>query len=77
MYFNHPGVLDNQWVAYPGAWAGWLSSTGMCSGIVDGVAECENPDQTTTLGAGWSGCAVCSNLYVQEYRTIVVLIFSG
>ena len=30
----------------------------MCSGIVDGVAECEDPDQTATLGAGWSGCAV-------------------
>ena len=30
----------------------------MCSEIVDGVAKCEDPDQTATSRAGWSGSAL-------------------
>ena len=40
--------------------------TGRCSGIVDGVAECEDPDQTATIGTGWSGCALFAQICMSK-----------
>ena len=38
----------------------------MCPGIVDGVAKCEDPDQTATLGAGWSWSALFAQICMSK-----------
>ena len=38
----------------------------MCPGIVDGVAKCEDPDQTSTLGAVWSGSALFAQICMSK-----------
>ena len=52
----------------------YVANLGMCLGIVDGEAECEDPDKTATLGAGWSGCALFAQICMS--KSIVPLWYS-
>ena len=47
-------------------WKMWLYNCEMCPKDVDGIANSADPDQTTPLGAVWSGSTLFAQTYLSE-----------